>query len=107
MHDPHSTPVRSIRDVASTNREWAFGLPVLGVALVCSLTFGGPACVAGILMASFASFILYIPMMMLWLNGGEPLAPDAEAPSITAALQRRLFALWAVTAWGVAWIAAG
>lgn len=106
MHDPHSTDVRSPGLDVLGNREWLFGLPVLGAALLSGLTFGWPACVAGVLMASFASFVLYIPMVTLWLNGGQPLAADAAAPVITPVLQRGLLALWAVTAWVVAWIAA-
>ncbi len=107
MHDPRYTPVRSSGHDGSESRSWLFGLSVLGAALLSGLTFGWPACIAGILMASFATFVLYIPMVTLWLTGGKPLAIDAAAPVITAALQRTLLALWSVTTWGVAWVAMG
>ena len=83
------------------------GAPVLGTALAGGLAFGWPACLAGVLLASFASFVLFIPMAALWLTGGRPLASGTEPPMLPDALQRGLLALWAATAWTVAWIAAG
>lgn len=107
MHDPILSPAaRPGTHDLTANREWFHGIPVLGVALVGGLTFGWAAGLAGLLLASFATFVLYIPMVTLWLNGGQALSPDATAPVITPPLQRGLLALWAVTAWGIAWIAA-
>ena len=66
--------------------------PVLGIA---------PA-VTGLLMATLVSFIVYVPLTVLALNGGEALAEDAEAPALTPGARLTLLVLWTVTAWAAA-----
>jgi hypothetical protein len=78
---------------------WFPGLPHVLAAMATWPVFGGPACVAGLLMASLVSFVVWLPLTALALNNGRAVAPDAHAPTLTPNARRALFALWAVTAW--------
>jgi len=64
--------------------------------------FGAPACISGILLASLVSFVVWLPLTALALNGGQPLAPDAASPVLTLRAKFTLFALWVLTAWAAA-----
>jgi hypothetical protein len=89
----------------TTDGAWFPGLPHV-VAAACSwLVFGGAACAAGLLMASFVSFVVWLPLVALALNNGEPLAPDAPSPVLTPNAKRALFVLWTATAWLAAAVA--
>ena len=70
-----------------------------------TVVFGGPACVAGLLMASLVSFVVWLPLTALALNNGKALAPDAPAPALTPNAKRALFVLWTATAWLAASVA--
>ena len=89
----------------STEGAWFPGLPHGLAAVSTWIVFGGAACVAGLLMASFVSFVVWLPLTALALNNGQPLAHDAEAPALTANARRALFVLWTATAWLAAAIA--
>ncbi len=78
---------------------WLPGLPHAVAGASTWLVFGGAACVAGLLMASLVSFVVWLPLTALALNQGEPLAADALAPAMTPNARRALFLLWTLTAW--------
>jgi hypothetical protein len=84
---------------------WLPGLPHALAAAATWIVFGGAACVAGLLMASLVSFVVWLPLTALALNNGEPLASDAAAPALTPNARRALFVLWTATAWLAAAIA--
>jgi hypothetical protein len=83
----------------TTDGAWFPGLPHVLAAAATWLVYGGAACAAGLLMASLVSFVLWLPLVALALNNGEPLAPEAAAPALTPNAKRTLFALWTATAW--------
>jgi hypothetical protein len=89
----------------SIGQPWLPGLPHAVAALATWFAFGGTACVTGLLMATLASFVVYLPLTALALNGGEALAPDAPAPVLPPRAQVVLFALWTLTAWTAAVLA--
>jgi len=68
-------------------------------AIAPGFMFGWPACIAALMIASLASFLVYVPLTALALNSGQPLAEDAPAPALTAPTYAALLALWATTAW--------
>ena len=51
------------------------------------------------MIASLASFLVYVPLTVLALNGGGALAEDAPVPALTARAYMALLALWTTTAW--------
>jgi hypothetical protein len=51
------------------------------------------------------SFVVWLPLVALALNNGEPLAPEAASPALTPNAKRTLFVLWTATAWLAAAIA--
>ena len=59
---------------------------------------GRPA-FAALVIASLASFVVYVPLTVLALNGGGALAEDTPAPALTARAYGVLLALWTTTAW--------
>ena len=75
------------------------GLPFAVTAFVPALFVGWQGCVAGLLVASIASFLVYVPMTALALNGGEPLSEAAPAPSLTSPAYAVLLGLWTASAW--------
>lgn len=89
---------------AQIDASWQPGLPHALAALACGPVFGWLPAGAGLLMAAFASFILYLPLIALTLNRGRPIPPDATMPAMTPAAHGVLLALWTLTAWIVAWI---
>jgi hypothetical protein len=70
--------------------------PVLGIA----------PCVAGLLMATLVSFVVYVPLTVLILNGGAALSDADEAPALTPTARLALLVLWTITAWAAAGLAA-
>jgi hypothetical protein len=84
---------------------WFPGLPHVVAAAATMPVYGGAACASGLLMASFVSFVVWLPMVALALNDGRPLAEDAVAPVLTPNAKRALFLLWTATAWLAAMIA--
>jgi hypothetical protein len=90
----------------SADQPWLPGLPHAVAALATYFVFGAPACVTGLLLATLASFVVYLPITALALNRGEALAEDAPAPVLTGRAQALLLGLWTLTAWAGAWLAA-
>ena len=84
---------------------WVPGLPHVVMAGAAAPVLGVPACVTGLLMATLASFIVYVPLTVLALNGGAPLAEDADVPDLSLSARIILLVLWTSTAWGAALIA--
>lgn len=83
----------------SADQPWLPGLPHVAAALATYFVFGGQACVTGLLLATLASFVVYLPLTALALNGGQAIDADAAAPVLTARAQVVLLGLWTLTAW--------
>jgi hypothetical protein len=83
----------------SAEQPWLPGLPHVAAALATYFVFGGEACVTGLLLATLASFVVYLPMTALALNGGEAIEADSAAPVLTTRAQIVLLGLWTATAW--------
>jgi hypothetical protein len=83
----------------SADQPWLPGLPHVAAALATYFVFGGQACVTGLLLATLASFVVYLPLTALTLNGGQAISPEAAAPVLTARAQVMLLGLWTLTAW--------
>ena len=74
------------------------GLPF--VLLACArVVFGWQACIAALIVASVASFLVYVPMTALALNGGDALSEEAPVPALTARAYGVLLLLWTASAW--------
>jgi hypothetical protein len=82
------------------------GLPFVLAACAPGLIGGWPACFAGLMIASLASFLVYVPLTALALNGGGALAENAAVPPLTARAYAVLLVLWTTTAWLAAAVAA-
>lgn len=78
----------------------------MAAALATYFVFGVQACVTGLLLATLASFVVYLPVTALTLNGGRAIAADGPAPALTTRAQIVLLVLWTVTAWAGAAVAA-
>jgi hypothetical protein len=90
----------------STEQPWLPGLPHVAAALATYFVFGGQACMTGLLLATLASFVVYLPVTALTLNGGRAITADSAAPVLTTRAQLVLLGLWTLTAWaGAALIA--
>ena len=66
--------------------------PVLGLA----------PCIAGLLLAAMVSFVVYLPLTALALNGGQRIGADDPAPVLTRTAHGVLLVLWTATVWGAA-----
>jgi hypothetical protein len=89
----------------SADQPWLPGLPHVAAALATYFVFGGQACVTGLLLATLASFVVYLPLTALTLNGGRAINADAPAPTLTTRAQLVLLGLWTATAWAGAGLA--
>jgi hypothetical protein len=78
---------------------WLPGVAYLVAALTPALVFGAQACVAGLVVAILANFILYLPLSALALNDWQPIGPDDPAPDLTGRVRVVLLILWTATAW--------
>ena len=90
---------------SSSDQPWLPGLPHVAAALATLLVFDGAACVTGLLLATLASFVVYLPVTALALNGGRAIAADGPAPVLPMAAQVVLLGLWTLTAWAGAALA--
>ena len=90
----------------SAGQPWLPGLPHAVAGLATYFMFGGAPCLSGLLLATLASFIVYLPVTALVLNGGRAIAEDAPAPALTQGAQIALLALWTATCWAGAALAA-
>jgi hypothetical protein len=84
----------------SADQPWLPGLPHVAAALSTCFVFGAQGCVTGLLLATLASFVVYLPVTALALNGGRAIEADRPAPTLTTRTQLVLLGLWTVTAWG-------
>ena len=75
------------------------GLPFVLAAGSTGCVLGWPACFAALMIASLASFLVYVPMTALALNGGGALTEDAPMPPLTPRAYLVLLLLWTATAW--------
>ena len=75
------------------------GMPFVLTAFAPGTVLGWPSCVAALVIATLASFLVYVPLTVLALNGGGALAEDAPAPALTARAYMALLTLWTATAW--------
>lgn len=107
MRDFRFVPTGAAGMRASSELPWLPALPHVALGLASSLVFGWQACVAGLLLAGAISFVVYLPLIALWLNGGQPIPPDAPAPRMTSAAYGLLLGLWTISAWVAAWVAGG
>lgn len=89
----------------ATDQPWLPGLPHALAGLTTAFAFGLQACLTGLLLATLASFVVYLPLTALALNHGEAIAADAPAPSLTWRAQAVLLGLWTLTAWAGAALA--
>jgi hypothetical protein len=90
----------------TSDKAWLPGLLHTIAACAAAPVLGIAPAVTGLLMATLVSFIVYLPLTVLALNGGEALSEDAEAPAVTPAARVALLVLWTATAWTVAATAA-
>ncbi len=81
------------------------GLPFVLVAFGPGLVLGWQTCFAALMIAGLASFLVYVPLTVLVLNGGGARPEDAVVPALTARAYALLFTLWTATAWAGAAIA--
>jgi hypothetical protein len=86
----------------TTGASWLPGLPHALAALATWPVFGAGACFSALLLSSFVSFVVWLPLTALVLNDGKPVQADSVAPDLTANAKRALFVLWTATAWLVA-----
>jgi hypothetical protein len=89
----------------STDQPWLPGLLHIAAALATCFVFGAQAFVTGLLLATLASFVVFLPLTALALNGGKAITENMSAPALTAKAQLVLFGLWTLTAWGGAALA--
>ena len=93
-----TTPVvawPSLRDA----RGRLLGLPFVLLAFGPGPLFGWQACVAALTIAGLASFLVYVPITALALNGGRALDEDAPMPALTARAYAVLLLLWTASVW--------
>lgn len=83
----------------SEAQPWLPGLPHVAGALATYFVFGFQGCVTGLLLATLASFVVYLPVTALALNGGRAIPADGPVPVLTMRAQLVLLGLWTVTAW--------
>jgi hypothetical protein len=82
------------------------GLPFAATALLTGVVFGWPVCLAALMIAGVASFLVYVPLTALALNGGAPLPEEAPVPPLTTRAYATLLALWTATMWSAAGVVA-
>jgi hypothetical protein len=83
------------------------GLPFVVTAAAPGAVLTWQAWVASLLVASVATFLVYVPMTALALNGGAALKDNQPAPALTVRAYIVLLVLWTMTAWLGAALAAG
>lgn len=75
------------------------GLPFMLTAAAPGAVLEWQAWLASLLVASVATFLLYVPLTALALNGGAALKDEQPAPALTVRAYVVLLVLWTVTAW--------
>jgi hypothetical protein len=89
----------------ASDQPWLPSLPHAAAGLTTAFVFGLQACLTGLLLATLASFVVYLPLTALALNRGEAIPADAPAPALTWRAQAMLLGLWTLTAWAGAALA--
>ncbi len=87
------------------NGAWLPGLAHVVAALATLPVFGAAACATGLLLTSLVSFVVWLPLTAIALNGGVALNENDAAPVLPPAAKLMLFVLWTATAWAVAGVA--
>ncbi len=75
------------------------GLPFVLTACGPGFVFGWSACFGALMVASLASFLVYVPLTALALNGGVALGENTPIPRLTPRAYVVLLLLWSATAW--------
>jgi hypothetical protein len=75
------------------------GLPFLAAACSPAVLFGRDVCLAAGVIAILANFIVFVPLTVLALNGGQAMRGDLEAPPLTARAYIGLLLLWTIAVW--------
>jgi hypothetical protein len=93
--------VRTLRGglEATGDGPWMPGLAHAAAALSTVLVFGLRGCLTGLLFATLANFVVFLPLTALVLNGGRPMAPTAVVPAPGRRAQWLLLGFWTATAW--------
>ena len=78
------------------------GLPFVVAACSPAAMFGWSVCVAAAVLAVLANFIVFVPLTVLMLNGGQAMRGDLEMPPLTARAYFGLLLLWTATSWAAA-----
>ena len=74
------------------------GLPFVLAACGPGLVFGWSACFSALMFASLATFLVYVPLTVLAMNGGGALGENAPIPPLTFRAYVVLLLLWSATA---------
>ncbi len=95
--------VRALTGIsASADQPWLPGLPHALAGLAAAFVFGAGPAIGGLLLATLISFVIYLPLTALALNGGRAIPADQPAPALPVGVQVLLLGLWALTVWGAA-----
>jgi hypothetical protein len=97
---------RSHATLANGGRPWLAPLPHILAAGAAALVLGIAPAIAGLLLATLVSFVVYLPLTVIALNEGSALADDADAPALSPVIRFALLTLWAATVWAAAAVAA-
>lgn len=90
----------------TSDTAWLPGLLHVVAAAAAAPVLGIAPAVTGLLMATLVSFVVFVPLTVLALNDGAPLAEDADPPRLPPLARMALLVLWTATAWAVAAMAA-
>jgi hypothetical protein len=75
------------------------GLPFVVAACAPALVYPLSTCIAALLVAGVASFLVFVPVTALALNGGAALSDDEPLPPLTPRAYVVLLLLWTTSAW--------
>jgi hypothetical protein len=75
------------------------GLPFVLSACALGFVYSWPVCIAALMVAGVASFLVFVPLTALALNGGVALGYDESPPPLTLRAYAVLFVLWTTSAW--------
>jgi hypothetical protein len=75
------------------------GLPFVATACAPALFYPLSTCIAALMVASVASFLVFVPLTALAMNGGAALNDDEPLPPLTHRAYAVLLLLWTTSAW--------
>jgi hypothetical protein len=81
---------------------WLLGLLHVVAALSPLLAFDIATCLGAVAVTTLASFVVYVPLTALRLNGGRPIPENTTAPELTPIAHAVLLVLWTTTVWATA-----